>query len=90
MNGRKALIHVRGNETFLGMVDRIKEMGTHEGVQPDELTFGSVTGWMKELKGNEKVKRERIQTNLEKREFRTDFFENERKESRRCYVRGEI
>ena len=39
------------------MVERIKEMGTHEGVQPDELTFGSVTRWIKELKGNEKVKR---------------------------------
>ena len=49
-------------ETFLGMVDRIEEMGTREGVQPDELTFGSVTRWMKELKGVEKVKRKRIQT----------------------------
>ena len=52
MNGRKKPSFTSEEiETFLGMVDRIEEMGTHEGVQPDELTFSSVTRWIKELKG---------------------------------------
>ncbi len=69
-------------ETFLGMVERIKEMGTHEGVQPDELTFGSVTGWIKELKGNEKVKRKRIQTKFKERRLSSGLILNMRERNR--------
>ena len=69
-------------ETFLGMVERIKEMGTHEGVQPDELTFGSVTGWMKELKENERVKRKRIQTKFREKRLSNGLFLKMRERNR--------